>query len=83
MGQGNQLSPACENPPLHGPLNEGLAALFPLLPEDEALKANYIHFYYSDHDAGNPINTVRWPAYWCAAGNMSKTSYMTCVNDYP
>jgi len=68
---------------LHGPLNSDLVELFPQLSEDEALKTNYIHFYYSDHDASNPINETRWPAYLCAVGNMDKTAYMTCVNNYP
>jgi len=68
---------------LYGPLNKDLVELFPLLPNEEALKTHYIHFYYSGHDAGNPINETRWPAYWCAVGNMTKTAYMTCVNNYP
>ena len=68
---------------LYGPLNRDLVELFPRLSDDEAQQGNYIHFYYSDHDAGNPINETRWPAYWCAVGNMAKTAYMTCVNNYP
>ena len=67
---------------LEGALETSLAALFPELATDEDFQKDYIHFYYSGHDAGNNINNVNWPAYWCAIGNMLPDDYVSCVNGY-
>jgi sphingomyelin phosphodiesterase acid-like 3 len=67
---------------LGGPLNPALIRLVPELAASEARRMNYRRFYYSGHDAGNPITDINWPAYWCAVGNMSKDAYIGCVNGY-
>lgn len=67
---------------MEGPLTASLSLLWPRLSTDTADRQNYTHFYYSGHDAGNPVNDINWPAYWCAVGNMDKEDYMACVNSY-
>jgi sphingomyelin phosphodiesterase acid-like 3 len=67
---------------LGSPLEAALTELLPELVADEAQRMNYSRFYYSGHDAGNPINDANWPAYWCAICTMSKDDYIGCVNGY-
>jgi hypothetical protein len=67
---------------LNTPLEPALAELLPKLVIDEGRREKYIHFYYSGHDAANPITKTDWPAYWCAISSMSKDDYIGCVNSY-
>jgi len=67
---------------LNSPLETALVGLVPELVVDETRRKQYIHYYYSGHDAGNPINDTNWPAYWCAIWTMSKDDYIGCINSY-
>ncbi len=67
---------------MEGPLESSLATLWPWLSSDSTGQQNYIHFYYSGHDADNPISDMNWPAYWCAIGHMDREGYIRCVNSY-
>ncbi len=64
------------------PVEAGLLELTPLLVTGAEQREKFIHYYYTGHDGGNPINDTKWPAYWCATHTMSKTDYMRCVNSY-
>jgi len=68
---------------LGSPLEAALNELLPELVTDETRRTPYIHYYYSGHDAANPIRDTSWPAYWCAIRCMSKNDYIGCVNSYP
>ncbi len=63
-------------------LNAFLEELLPLLKTDPVRQGLYRRYYYSGHDADNPITDADWPAYWCGIGEMSKEDYIDCVNSY-
>jgi len=48
---------------------------------DNIQRATYVEHYYSEHDDSNPIDDTNWPLYKCGISKMTKSEFMTCVND--
>ena len=67
---------------LSGILDDSLATLVGELDTDEAKKTSYTTYYYSGHDASNPITDTNWPAYKCGIEKMDKDEYIDCVNNF-
>jgi len=65
-----------------GLLRDALNKLFSELATDAVKRQAYSRYYYSGHDAGNPIDDINWPAYWCGIGTLYKPDYIDCVNHY-
>jgi sphingomyelin phosphodiesterase acid-like 3 len=63
-------------------LRDAFNRLFPELATDAVKRQAYSGYYYSGHDAGNPIDDINWPAYWCGIGTLYRPDYIDCVNHY-
>ncbi len=62
-------------------LDNALAVLTDELATDSTQRATYIEHYYSGHDDSNPIDDTNWSLYRCGISQMTKSEFMTCVND--
>jgi len=65
-----------------GILDDAFATLVGEFDTDATKKTSYITYYYSGHDASNPITDINWPAYKCGIEKMDKDEYIECVNSY-
>lgn len=62
------------------PLGSAMVGLYDALKTDPVKQKTYSDNYYSGHDASNPIDPVKWPAYRCGIANMSKDAFLSCAN---
>jgi sphingomyelin phosphodiesterase acid-like 3 len=67
---------------MQGLLNASLMQLTPSLVTNDAKQSLYRGYYYSGHNASNPITDTNWPVYWSGIGKMDQQELIDSVNSY-